>query len=491
MKAIIIGAGVSGLSTGTYLRMNHIDTTIFEKNNLPGGVCTSWKRGDYTFDHCLHWVIGTNKLSPLYTLLEELGIVPGTDFYHTRKYKKIIMNDIEFTAYTEIDLLESEMLSKFPKSEYQIKRYISLIRFFKKFRPPIELNLKKMRVQDFFRILPYIPRISKLMKQSINDYLKKSFSDETLREIISRLFPVQGLPALMAVLPLAYMSIHEGGYPLGGSFNFTKKIESRFLNKGGKIEYNKRVKKIIIENKKAIGVELVDGEKHFADMIISASDGRDVLFNMIGGEYTLTTYRKLYKSPPLWPSILSVSLGVNMDLSDEVEMIEYRLDNPVSIANREMEWIGFSHQCYDNSIAPGIKSVVKFQIETDYSYWENLHEQEDDQYRDEKEKVLKFCISELEKRFPGITNRIEETDVATPFTWEKNTGNWQGSYQGWLPTAKIMNKRFPRKLKDLSCFFMTGQWTFSGGGVTMCMAQSRRTAAAVCKEMGLKFITEK
>ena len=63
MKAIIIGAGVSGLSTGCYLQMKGFDSTIFEMHNISGGVCTSWKRGNYLFDHCLHWIMGANKNS--------------------------------------------------------------------------------------------------------------------------------------------------------------------------------------------------------------------------------------------------------------------------------------------------------------------------------------------------------------------------------------------------------------------------------------------
>ena len=47
MKAIIIGAGVSGLATGSYLKMDGIDAEIFEMHNISGGVCTSWRRGEY------------------------------------------------------------------------------------------------------------------------------------------------------------------------------------------------------------------------------------------------------------------------------------------------------------------------------------------------------------------------------------------------------------------------------------------------------------
>lgn len=47
-RVTIIGAGIAGLSAGCYLQMNGYDTQIFEAHNLPGGVCTEWKRNGCT-----------------------------------------------------------------------------------------------------------------------------------------------------------------------------------------------------------------------------------------------------------------------------------------------------------------------------------------------------------------------------------------------------------------------------------------------------------
>jgi phytoene dehydrogenase-like protein len=56
---IIIGAGFAGLAAGIYGRLNGYKTDIYEMHNLPGGLCTSWKRKGYTFDACIHglWVL--------------------------------------------------------------------------------------------------------------------------------------------------------------------------------------------------------------------------------------------------------------------------------------------------------------------------------------------------------------------------------------------------------------------------------------------------
>ena len=58
---LIIGAGIAGLSAGCYGQMNGYSTRIFELNTLPGGLCTSWTRRGFTFDGCIHWLIGTKE----------------------------------------------------------------------------------------------------------------------------------------------------------------------------------------------------------------------------------------------------------------------------------------------------------------------------------------------------------------------------------------------------------------------------------------------
>jgi len=51
---VIIGAGIAGLSTGCYARMNGYKTDIYEMHRVPGGLCAAWKRKGYTFDISMH-----------------------------------------------------------------------------------------------------------------------------------------------------------------------------------------------------------------------------------------------------------------------------------------------------------------------------------------------------------------------------------------------------------------------------------------------------
>jgi phytoene dehydrogenase-like protein len=70
---IVIGAGIAGLSAGCYAQMNDYRTRIFEMHDKPGGLCTSWKRQGYTFDGCIHRLLGSAPGQPFHRMWKELG----------------------------------------------------------------------------------------------------------------------------------------------------------------------------------------------------------------------------------------------------------------------------------------------------------------------------------------------------------------------------------------------------------------------------------
>lgn len=483
---VIIGAGVAGLSAGCYARMNGYDATIIEMHTLPGGVCTSWRRGDYLFDHCLHWVIGSNKGNALYPIFEELGVAQAVQFYHTERFRRIEAGGKTLTVYTNLDRFEAELLRLFPAEARAIRKFIGLVRFYTGFKPPLDADFGQFGPSDMLKMLPYMPSFLRLKGITIEAFLARTFRDPALREMLFQMFPVRSLPALMAVMPLAYFHNHEGGYPLGGSLRLARALERRFLDLGGAIQYGQKVERILVEGCRAAGVALQNGEEVRADIVISACDGRSTLYGMLGGRHLTPRLRKMYENPSLWPPIISVSLGVNRDLTGEVEIQNFALDRPVRIADRMVDRLGFFHYCHDPAFAPRGKSVVEMQIETDYCYWRDLYADRE-KYGAEKERVLAACLDVLETRLPGIKSQVEAADVATPVTWERYTGNWRGSYEGWLPTVALFGRMLPRELPGLRDFYMTGQWVSPGGGVPMCMAQGRRLIKIIRQKEGGSF----
>ena len=103
--------------------------------------------------------------------------------------------------------------------------------------------------------------------------------------------------------------------------------------------------------------------------------------------------------------------------------------------------------------------------------------------------VADKVIDKLEKRFPGIKDQIEVLDVATPVTYERYTGNWKGSYMGWMYPVKKKIKFMKRILPGLKDFYMAGQWVFMGGGVPGAIMSGRHLIQIICKKDKKKFIS--
>ena len=86
---IIIGAGFAGLAAGIYARLNGYEATIFEMHNLPGGLCTSWKRKGYTFDCCIHWLVGSSPQSGMHDMWEETGVAQNQKIIDLDQYLRL------------------------------------------------------------------------------------------------------------------------------------------------------------------------------------------------------------------------------------------------------------------------------------------------------------------------------------------------------------------------------------------------------------------
>ncbi|MCK4750085.1 MAG: NAD(P)-binding protein, partial [Bacteroidales bacterium] len=103
-KAIIIGGGVAGLSAGIYGQLNDYDTEILEMHSAPGGQCTAWKRKGYTFDYCIHWLVGSSH-GAFHDVWKETGALDETtEIIDPDTYVTIRMPDGEdFIIYSDID----------------------------------------------------------------------------------------------------------------------------------------------------------------------------------------------------------------------------------------------------------------------------------------------------------------------------------------------------------------------------------------------------
>lgn len=486
----IIGAGIAGLSAGCYGRMNGYDTRIFEMHDKPGGLCTSWKRGGYTFDACIHWLVGSRDGSGFNGVWRELGALPGPRIIDHDVFSSIEGRDGRtFSVYTDVDRLERHMKEIAPSDAAVIEGLTDAIRRFSSFEIPVEAPrgldlLKAMR--GLLRVLRPVRKMGRLTVGELSE----KFQDPFLRDAFCRILELPDFPAIALVATLAWMNVRDAGYPEGGSLEFSKAIERRYIDLGGNVSYGSKVERILVEGGRAAGVKLDDGTEHHADVVISAADGHATIFDMLGGRYIDDEIRGYYENWPLWDPLVQVSIGVARDMSAEPGTMRFPLERPIDSGGKTSESLGYRHFCHDRTLAPDGKSVIVVLLGSDYDYWERLREDRE-KYDAEKERIAGEVLSALEARFPGFRDDVEVIDVASPLTWVRYTGNWRGSFEGFRLTKenrKYMVRRMKRTLPGLDGFHMIGQWVTPGGGLPPAALAGREVIQAICKKDGRRFL---
>jgi phytoene dehydrogenase-like protein len=497
-EIIIIGAGIAGLSAGCYAQMNGYKTRIFELHDKPGGLCTSWKRQGYTFDGCIEWTIGSKAGSEVNRIFAELGAVQGRRFIDYDVFHRIEGSDGRtFSAYSDIDQLERHMKELSPADSAAIEELCNVGRRLTPFVDLVDPSGLLEGIKMSIRMLSFLSILLKYGKISAEAFASR-FHDTFLRQALVAFADINGgtgIPVAGLMYMPAAAHIRDAGYPAGGSLEFARAIERRYLDLGGEIHYSSRVEKILVEadpagrGDHAVGVRLLDGSEHRAEVVISAADGHATIFDMLESRYVSGKLRAYYDKLPIYPSWVQVSLGVARDLSNEAPRVTYWLDKPIDIADQKIDRIDFRHFCMDPSMAPPGKSVVVVQFASEHAYWKALYN-EPERYEAEKKEIANKVIDSLERRLPGISEQVEVVDVSTPMTVERYTGNWQGSQEGWLittDTIMIMGRGMDKTLPGLTNFYMAGQWVEPGGGVSASALSGWRVVRMLCKKDRRKF----
>jgi len=498
----IIGGGVAGLCAGCYAQMNGYEATIYELHSLPGGVCTAWKRNGYTVDSCIHWLLGSGPASGFHKLWKEVGALKGLTIVDLDEYMRVeCKGSPALVFYRDVDRFERHLLEHGPEDAKRIRGLANAIRKFTRFDMPVDKAPELYTLWDKLmmgaRMMPLGPAFMKWRKITVADFAKR-LKSPVLRDAFGAMVgEATDFPMLGLIMMLAWQEMKTAGYPLGGSLPFVRNIEKRFRDLGGQVRYTARVEKILVEARpdgrgdRAVGVRLADGTEHRADVVISAADGRTTIFDMLGGRFADDVVRKPYEGgmTPYAP-LLYVGLGIADPLDGIPQVgsgISFPLDPKVEIDGKARDRLSVTVYNFDRALAPAGKTTVIVSISADYDRWKALRE-DPARYLAEKELAAERVIDALEQRLPGIRAKVEMRDVATPVTWERYTGNWRGSYEGWLPTGQSLGKGMSKTLPGLSDFYMVGQWVSPGGGLPPAVSTGRHVVQILCKNDGKRFV---
>ncbi len=316
-KAVIIGAGFSGIAAAAVLAKAGFKVKVFEKNNQPGGRSAKLEENGFLFDIGPSWYWLPDVIENFFNLFGK----SASDYYKLIRldpsyrvfYSKDEIVDVPAGMGNVISLFESiekgsgEKLTKFlDDAEYKYRIGVNKL-IYKPARSIFEF-LQRDVIMGAFRL--------DILK-SFHSYVRRNFKDPRLFPILE--FPVIFLgatpkrtPALYSLMNYADMGLGTW-YPMGGMFEVVRGFVTLAKSLGVEFYFNSPVQEISTSGKKATGV-IVNGNFYESDYIIGSADYHHIEQSLLPGDKT--NYKEKYwESREMAPSSLMFYLGLDKKLN--------------------------------------------------------------------------------------------------------------------------------------------------------------------------------
>ena len=486
-KAIVIGAGIAGMSAASYLAKGGFNVTILEKNSSIGGRARQFKAEGFTFDMGPSWYWMPDVFEKFYN---DFGKTT-TDFYELIRldpsYKVVWKNGEGIDIPADMGGIEALFERFEPGSSKKLQQFLKEAAY------KYDVGINDLVYKPSLSLLEFadIRLLNGLLKMDVLTSMKKHIrhfvSHPFLIELLE--FPILFLGALASNTPALYSLMNYADmslgtwYPKGGMFKFVEAFEQIALSQGVDFKLNSNVIKINSLNGKATSVE-TENETFDADVIIAAGDYNHIeqqVLNPNDRQYTPKYWddRKLAPSCVLYyiglnktiDGLLHHNLFFDTDFNQHADEIYNNIkwpENPLFYASLTSKT--------DDTAAPQGKENLFLLVPISTELTDDSEEKREiylDMMMDRLEKHTGQKIKEhvIYKRSFGIN------DFKTDYHSFK--GNAYGLANTLTQTAILKPRIKSSKLKNL---YFAGQLTVPGPGVPPSIISGKVAANLVIKE---------
>jgi phytoene dehydrogenase-like protein len=456
---VIIGSGISGLSSGLMWQKNTADkkTLIIEKNSYPGGYSTAYEREGYVFE--------TTQLFPdIIDMIDYLGVKINLKQYKGNFMRRIVVEGDEVFEYkipAGAEHFTDYLVEIFPEDEAKIRRLMDYsVDMFK--------QVRKLKANSGLKdklLIPFqAPKVVANLNRTYSEFLDKfRITNPRLREVIETFTSFSGVPSERASSIMAtgamLSSMTRCFRPYGFFDEFPATMARLFQERGGEIRFGSAVEKIVVEEGTAVGVRIQGEEKVIrAGKIITTVDPMLAMRQLVGDEHLPEKYITRLENTIMSVSSVNVALG----LDDKIDMSGLDLDYPYNVVSTGLGTAGklfdgflagdnaFSDHCFHMavicpSLTTGGKNTVTLRC-TPFALnkWEEWRKSDYRRYSEEKQRWGDFFIGIAEKYFiPGLSKHIVVKDISTPATYSRYSGSPTGSL---FDMASLVTQFGPRRL---------------------------------------------
>jgi phytoene desaturase len=479
-KIIIIGAGLGGLSAAVRLAKSGFDVTIVEKNKTVGGKVNFVESGEYKFD------TGASLLT-MRRVFEELFEFAGK---RIEDYLTIVSLD-PICRYFWSDKIVFDASSDLRKTENELRKFApedieGFRRFFKDSKQKYEIaertflahslnDLPKLLRPKFFGDLLAISSLNTLDKHNA-----AYFQSPKLQQLFNRFATYNGsspyqTPATFALVPFVEFGL-GAWYVRGGIYEIPRALAKLAVELGAKIRTDCAVERIIIENKKAVGVRLENGEILFADSIVANSDAIETYRNLVDKKFFNEKLDRREPSSSGFVLLLGTNKKFpqlahhNIFFSDDYRVEFDEMFRDLRPAKNPTVYVCATSRT-DQTQSPENCENLFILVNAPYTSEKTDWLNEAKPYRD-------LIIKKLESfGLEGLENSIEFEQTITPDDFQSKYRTNRGSIYG-VSSNGIFSAflRVPNQAKNIKNLYFVGGATHPGGGMPLVLLSGKMAA---------------
>lgn len=485
-KIIIIGGGIAGLSAGIYAKKAGFDVEIYEKNIVAGGQCTGWYRKDHHIDNCIHWLTGTKKGTSLRKLWEDIGALnPNSEFIKSEKFYTTYLGNLSLTIWRDLERTRNEMIKLSPEDEVEINKFIEYVEYASSCEMPVEKPMDMMNLFDYIKLGKDMANMPKVIKEygkvNLEDVAGR-FHHPILKTLFTDYLPKE-YQASSYIISYATVVSGNGEIPVGGSLSMTNRIIKRYEDLGGKLYCNCAVKRLIMNDKCATGIQLENGDVVKANYVVCATDTMEMFENLIGKEYMDRKWKTCYENQGNYPLFSGFQMAFSIEKSVYTNSDTIIFDcEPFEINGRKIERISVKSYEYEEVFSPEGKVVLQAniaQFDHDYKYWRSLTKAE---YSAKKQELAEIIKNRIIIKFVELEGKIELLDCWTPVTYERYCNSYHGAYMSFITKKEIKSFHVKGVVKGISNFYIASQWIQAPGGLPVAAAAGKFAIQRILKK---------
>ena len=418
---IVAGGGLGGLTAANVLAKQGRKVLLAEQHFQLGGLATYFKRKQHIFDVALHgFPVGMKKTLRKYWSKEMAE--------HITQVKSVRFDNPQFsidTTFTKEDFTE-KLVSKF--------------------------NIKREVVDAFYNEL-----------DNMNYYDDRSMTN---RELFDKYFPGRNDVVRLLMEPITYANgstldepaitygivfsnfMSKGVYTfLGGTDLMIDMMKCELRKNGVDIAMSSRVEKVLLENKKVKGA-LINGHEIEAKAVLSNGNILSTIHEWTGdsafSEKFMVKVQNVHLNNSSCQVYIGLKPGESFDyIGDLLFTSTHPTFDPAKLLAPDMTSKTFS--IYYPEIRPGSSDyTVVASMNANYADWADYT---DEEYKVAKQKMTDDTIVALDKYIPGIADKIDYTEAATPrtfkhYTLHKNGSSFGTKFEG-LDVSMELQKEVP------------------------------------------------